>query len=334
MKTLSTIFLIFSLISCNKVEKYQNKYTFKPKNLSKIDSLKTIKEIESFVTNNLDLWDQTFKLKSIKDFDRQTSTKKDPDRLTKLIAERLNVDYSYCKTDLDHNGFTDLVVIGDAGRDIENNKSYGFDSYVFMNFKNDSISSFRLTSYPKSSLVPQLINQNNKNLLILHKPQIKIDDFKSDTLTFKFGNFIEFNDTLKNTNIEQLKFSTGPCFGTCPIFDLEINFKGKSKFNADVYNFSDGVTNINGNEGTFETIINKLELNEIKSILNYIEFEKLKNEYSTDISDIQGGKLEIMYDNGKIKKITDRGLRGSYGLILLYEKLYKLRFDQNWKKIK
>ena len=48
-------------------------------------------------------------------------------------------------------------------------------------------------------------------------------------------------------------------------------------------------------------------------------------------TDDQASTLTLTYNNGLVKTIEDYGMIGNYGLILLYNKLQALRFNQDWK---
>jgi hypothetical protein len=65
-------------------------------------------------------------------------------------------------------------------------------------------------------------------------------------------------------------------------------------------------------------------------VLKQIGFERLKKSYAVRWTDDQTGTLTITYNNGKIKKISDYGMRGTHGLRYLYGLLISLRTNQNW----
>ncbi|WP_419487875.1 hypothetical protein [Chryseobacterium bernardetii] len=83
----------------------------------------------------------------------------------------------------------------------------------------------------------------------------------------------------------------------------------------------------------FKSKIKISDFNTIEELLNYINFSKLKDFYSVSSTDNPTSELTITYGNGKTKKIQDYGLAGTYGLKKLYDLLFDLRFNQDWKRI-
>jgi len=71
----------------------------------------------------------------------------------------------------------------------------------------------------------------------------------------------------------------------------------------------------------------------LTELINYIDFANLEKDYAVNWTDDQSCTLKIVYDGNKIKEIRDYGLIGTFGLKKLYEQLFELRFNQNWKKI-
>ena len=91
---------------------------------------------------------------------------------------------------------------------------------------------------------------------------------------------------------------------------------------------------INDNEvsGNFNSKITKDKYNDIVNLLNYIDFESLKDNYSVSWTDDQTATITITYDNGKVKSISDYGLIGTFGLDRVYQLLFELRDNQKWTK--
>lgn len=151
---------------------------------------------------------------------------------------------------------------------------------------------------------------------------------KQITLVYKFGDFIEENQTSTIHIIEKIEYSTTACFGTCPIFNLTINENKVAQWNAEEYN----EINKKVVRGIFNSKITEDKYNEIVNLLNYIDFETLQDNYAVRWTDDQSSTLKITYDNGKIKSIHDYGLIGTYGLDRVYQLLFKLRENQKWTK--
>lgn len=169
------------------------------------------------------------------------------------------------------------------------------------------------------------------------------------TLTVLNGSLVEYNANPEAHGIEKLVVEMEPCFGTCPIFTLTIEGNGGAIFQAEAYNFSDESPKATRkikpgehpesdynlyrsiyNEGTYKGRIRKADKDAVFSLLNYLDFPRLKNEYAIMATDMPGATLTITYDGGKVKRISDYGKSGTYGLESLYDKLEALRFNQEW----
>jgi len=152
----------------------------------------------------------------------------------------------------------------------------------------------------------------------------------NETSIYLLNDFVEFNKKQKMYDIEEIKFRTTRCFGTCPQFNIEIDKSKNAIFDAIYYNRK----NKNDNEikGKFKAVIKDIDFNNILNLLNIIDFPKLNDNYSIGRRDYPTCFLTITYDNGKIKKITDYGLSGTSELKELYSLMFELRFNQKWEK--
>lgn len=65
-------------------------------------------------------------------------------------------------------------------------------------------------------------------------------------------------------------------------------------------------------------------------MINYIQLSSLKGRYRVNWTDDQTAKLEIKFNDGQVKEISDYGMIGTFGLDLLYEKFFTLRKTQEW----
>jgi hypothetical protein len=63
-----------------------------------------------------------------------------------------------------------------------------------------------------------------------------------------------------------------------------------------------------------------------------LKLTSLKDEYSVNWTDDQTSTLEIKFNNGQIKRISDYGMIGTFGLEHIYDQLFALRKTQKWKK--
>lgn len=328
-------------------------YFSQGKTLSKIDSLKNDLEVENFIHScSKDKTDALakFELRTIKNFSVDLISNK-----IKKIADSLGIKQSYYKGDFDHNGKTDLLFIGDNKKCItyskETDESF-CDTSVNVIFDRDNTYVLKdLLPNHHDFVVPRPLQINGKDYIsifyelngFIFESEKEKERTLSQTLTYQWDDFIEYNPNPPSHSITKIVYQTSQCFGTCPIFTLELNKKGSSSFRAKVFNFIDendpkaeekAMKNYKKGEGNFTTQIRSADFEKIEKILNYINFPTLQDGYAVSWTDDQSSRLKITYDNGKTKTIEDYGLVGTYGLKSLYKMLFDLRFNQDWKKVK
>jgi len=292
---------------------------------SKIDNLKTESQVENFI-KSLDKKNyENFTISNIQNIETRFG---ENDNYCKKIADSLNIIKSFYKADFDNNGLTDILVIGNY---------YSFNIFVIMDFGKNNFKIFRLTrKIFQDCVVPEIIKKNNETLINYYykdRPHLRDKEkIVKKTLIYKFGDFIEYNENPKKYNIEKIEYQTSMCFGTCPKFNITIDNNKNATFNAQAFNRK----RRKGRKikGKFKTKIKEKDYNNIIDLLNYIDFPNLKDNYAVNWTDDQSCTLTITYNNGKVKKIDDYGLIGTFGLNKLYNIMFGLRFNQKWKKEK
>lgn len=276
---------------------------------NKIDDLNTDEDVENFMHKH-DKKFKDFYVASIKTLYYDTIQQK--------IADSLGV-HPWQKVDFDKNGITDMLVYGMW--DSRNYLIAVIDEGKDFVFRSLNRGFFDNVYFPVVTTIDkQVFLVLNKGCEFCRNNERKI--ISTDTLIYKYGDFIEPNFKSSTYKIEKVEFSTTMCFGTCPVFELEINSDRTSKYNATQYN---------DKTGKFKTTIDTANFNLIISLLNYIDFPNLKDDYSVNWTDDQSCTLTILYDNGKTKKILDYGEIGTNGLRIIYNKLFALRKNQKWK---
>ncbi|NUY79650.1 hypothetical protein HUK80_01985 [Flavobacterium sp. MAH-1] len=330
MKIIKILLILLIFSSCkNRTEYVRTKII-----LSEIDNLKSKSEIEKFIQKS-DTNYRSYELKNLQDFDRGFGG----DSLNKILANKLNVKINYKKVDFDNNGYTDLLAIGDNHTCYgEAEKSCSFSPIVIMNYGKNKTKVFNIDLDRGKAIVPKVEFVDTQPFLVIY--QNKLTDWQKKTysvsktiLTFKFGDFIEYNANPKSNKITKIEFETSGCFGTCPVYNLTLNRDSLSTFDARHYNFNKNrEIAYEKQEGVFTTSINKMEFDKLEEILNYCDFENLSSEYSVMHTDDQTGNLKVIFNNGKVKTVHDYGMIGTNGLKILYEKLAELRFNQKWRK--
>ncbi len=315
-----------------------------------IDSLASDKEVEAFVRKQ-DTLLRRFKLRPVSDYEK---TELFYDQKEVFGQVRRVKPPLFIRGDFDNNGYTDLVVSGDARYGCTDTLSVcGFESILFLQSAKGTEKRY-LSGWFRDLLVVYPVQRNAHNLLDVFAIQSAPTGRGPQTLTHTLltvqeGYPIEYNPSPEPHQIEKLVFATDPCFGTCPIFTLTVQGDGRAIFRADAYNFSDEPpkatrkvrpqehpeNNYNlyrsiYNEGTYKGTIRKADLEAVFSLLNYLDFIRLRDEYAVGATDLPGATLTITYDGGKVKRIFDYGKTGTYGLQALYKKLEALRYNQKW----
>ncbi len=233
----------------------------------------------------------------------------------------------WVKADFDQNGLTDILITLDS-----------YTPYIIclldQGNRKYQTSVINLNLFPSCVLADVKFNDHHIPVIqYYYKPfyfghKNKADQLAYKTLIYRFGDFIEENDKPSHHTIEKIEFDSGPCFGSFPIYKLSIHADKSAIWTAEEYN------KINNKEikGTYKTILTDEKYKELVLLLNYIDFEKLKDTYSVSWSDDKTYDLKITYANGKTKTISDYGGIGTYGLKKAYKLLSELRENQKWEK--
>jgi hypothetical protein len=279
-----------------------------------VDRLKTDKDVENFIrAQSPSLADARIAYKSFLY----------PDAVKQLLADSLKVKL-WQATDFNNDGQSDLLAY------INTNGQNYLAAFID---EGTSFSVHFISRWPFADTFYPVIKKRDKlTLLVLYKgcsychgKDIGLSG--ADTLVYKFGNFIE---NVKPAfqygphKIERIELSTTPCYGTCPVFEMDINDTRKAQYHAISYNDTSGI---------FSSTIDTLHYNKILALLNYLDFPNLNDDYRVTWTDDQACTLTITYDGDKTKKIYDYGEVGTHGLNLLYSMIYDLRKNQVWKSI-
>lgn len=307
-RLLISLTIIFSFLTCFAQTKTDSLEPAKHHN--KIDDIETVGQIQKLL-KSIDKRYADFKV------DQTTST----DKNCKRVYDSLKVK-PYTKADFDNNGYTDLIVVGKLN-----------DPTIVCIFDQgeNKFSINRLTRRSFQDCSFPVVNTNGTLPTIDYyyfkesedwRQYDTTRDLQSKKLIYKFGYFIEYNDLPKDYTIHKIEYSTTMCFGTCPVFNLTIKSDHSAIYNALKHNKPDG---------EFYGTIDDKTYAELVRLLNYIDFPKLKDSYSVGWTDDQTCTLKITYDNSKTKTITDYGKIGTYGLNRVYDFLFALRQNQQWK---
>lgn len=288
---------------------------------NEIDNLDNNKDVELFLAENFDNYSE-FKLMDYKQIDSENCYDcQDCSR----IADSLNVHSNFYKSDFDQNGLTDILIIGNF---------YGLKIIVVLD-KKDHLEIEQLTrGYFQSCAIPILTSIDDKPIIKYIYSEIVRENgernkvYQNILLTYKFNAFIEFNQYPNQENIRKIEYETTSCYGECPIFELRIKKNRVATFVAKNFN----KRNESIMEGKYSAKINQENFNQLCSLINYINFNNLKDEYRVNWTDDQTGIIKVFYSSGKVKKVSDYGLLGSYGLQKMHNILHQFRWNQSWIK--
>ena len=324
MRAVIYIILFSFFLSCSKDKNNSTKLIKR----TKIDSLSNLNEIRNFV-KTVD--------SSLVDFiciSPHTYLEKNSKLSQKLQKIESDIPYFVSlKEDFDQNGYSDLILTGEYYKGC-------FNVIAIMNFGSDKYSVVPLTNEYNNPIpvYPKLIYKNEIPIVELYTLPRAFQNVENDMyvqrLIYNYDRFLDYNEIQEEYKISQIEFNTTGCFGSCPVFDLEINKNSKSVFIAKYHNFNQKLkADLEKQEGTFETIIDKNDYKELCQILNFLQIKKFNDFYASGGTCQPSCTLKVYFDNGTVKTIEDYGKNGTVGLNFLYKKLSDLRFNQQWTKI-
>lgn len=220
------------------------------------------------------------------------------------IADTFNAK-PWTKADFDNNGYTDLLVIG---------KDYTHSVIVISDVGKDNFIMKDLArKFFQDCTIPVVQNDGEQPVITYYswgKPTL------AKTLIYKFGDFIESNNSPGTYRIEKIEYRTSGCFGACPSFGLTIDSNRKAIYKPIYFN--------NRKKGKYTGKIKTPQFDELAKLLNYIDFLNLQDNYFVSWTDDQTSYLTITYNGGNIKNMKDYGLIGTFGLSRVYEILFNL----------
>ena len=231
---------------------------------------------------------------------------------------------SWTKADFDGNGKADLLVLG-----YRSSTSPRRMIMCFLDLESQKLQKAWLVFGGYNCDVPQLCQVRGQ--VAIRYAHIVMEGERSastekavcqvDTLIFDKTNFIEYNRSPKNYDIQKIVFSTTECYGICPVFDLQISREGTATYQAKKFSKK---------EGNFTTTIKPQQFKELWRLLNYLDLPKLRDHYAVPQTDNPTCTLTITYGNGQVKTIEDYGEKGTFGLQRVYRLLFALRESQAW----
>jgi len=131
-------------------------------------------------------------------------------------------------------------------------------------------------------------------IVFVDSKNLKISSDKNIILEFKK---IEDKEN-EEANFDKIIISKSPCFGTCPINDIEINKNGDVYYYGEDYNLKNGY---------FKTKIKTSEFAKIQNDFKKTNFLELKDAYKANWTDDQEVSITFVNDHKIIKTISDYG---------------------------
>jgi len=212
------------------------------------------------------------------------------------------------KADFNEDGLTDLSVIL---------YWYNYGLYVIMDTGNDDFRLIQLSYniHEKCKLIKPIISKGQQLLLFTEKRVI-------DTLIYRYYGFIELNRNPIDYGIDSIEFRTGACYNNCPVFSIRIDKNRNAVYEAGMYS---------PKQGKFSSALEYDKSEAIFDLIKYMDVKKLNDTYSVSWPDDQTCWLTVKFSDGTIKVIRDYGLKGTFGLRMLYSIFLDLRMTQEWK---
>jgi hypothetical protein len=264
-----------------------------------------------------------------------------------IYKERMNPDDAHFTDSITARRWIVEDLTGDNQKDLVYYGKIGNMTgvYVLYNGTGNSKHLAQLTdmfagAYPHSI---ELYKKANENLLILGSVEHGIwrakvqkpirERYFRDTLVYKFGYFANYNEHPK----------PGPSFDSID-YRFITNWASIEKWYLRIYKNGtilyvrerDSVDRQKKEVYSFlEKLTAKTDTEEWRSLLGYIKFDSLSEQYELkDVSDQITGLTTVYYSNGTKKTVRDYGLRGTFGLQTLYQKLYVTTQRRDWQLIR
>ena len=234
----------------------------------------------------------------------------------------------YYKADFDGNGWTDILFMYDdcKGQYIGNPK---VECFCIMDSGNNRLYLKDMGNWLSWQYCIWIASESKMPSLIYkyyYSERSKRNTFaaKSEVLTFKYGDFIEYNSKPLKYKIDSVYYDYGisvwDAWGDSSYPTFEVHFD-LNKGVSSIINKSIGKSRKTLWKGYLNDSISFL----LSDLVNYANFKNLDNHYKVGATDHRKCTLKVFYDKGKCKTITDYGMRGTHGLGRLYAIFYDFK---------
>jgi len=171
---------------------------------------------------------------------------------------------------------------------------------------------------------------------------------RTDTLIYKFNDFVEFNKEPTRYKIDSITYSylsgwygnfTTPQENYKPDRIVKIDHSGNviltNTKNFGIILLAKGEKEPHNPQltaGVFKTKLKNADLKEIYDLIDYLSIKKLNQTYAVQHTyDLTSNFIRIKFTDGSVKYIADYGGVGTFGLRNLFSKLYPLPQTQHWE---
>lgn len=125
-----------------------------------------------------------------------------------------------------------------------------------------------------------------------------------------------------------LSVQTTPCFGTCPIYKIQVFGNGNATLNAERF------TENHHFAGEYAIELNDSILLDLFSIASPLNWNKYQKEYRSGYSDLPGVVISFSKTAGDTTDIYFEKNYGPKELELIADKIEQIRIQMNWGKAK
>ncbi|MBT32390.1 MAG: hypothetical protein CMO01_22230 [Thalassobius sp.] len=233
---------------------------------------------------------------------------------------------NFKKGDFNHDGVPDLLIFGKAQVTVKG-ETYDNEDEIILLLGNKHRKAIKV-NIPYSFFrglgihvvpTPKMIKVDNYDCLLIQYETTQLfaestSNF-ADTMYVEFDNLLPYNPSPSNKKISKIEFKTDYCYGSCPVFEISMD-----KNYDVVYSGIDHVIK----RGEYKLRAEVKDWQYLIKLIRNLNIEEFKDYYAVQYTDDQTAFLTIYFDDGSKKHIKDYGLKGSYGLSIIYDYFFDL----------
>ncbi|RTQ48937.1 hypothetical protein EJV47_15195 [Hymenobacter gummosus] len=238
-------------------------------------------------------------------------------RTCKCQARKRGVQ-PWIKADIDGNGYTDILAVGDANRQ---------EVLLVMALGNDRYDVQRVNYGSKYCFLPTLTMKGGQAVIEAKSYQRKFGGLlgrsRQYRLVYKYAGLVEYNARPDSRRVESVALSYFMSYYGTTKVDLTITESGFAVCREE----TDGVVK------SSVALLAKQEFEALAGLVNYAGVARRRSEYTRSGNHHPHYYLTVVYEGG-YKQIDDDGGEGSMGLELLYHRILGLRKSLRWQEVK